>query len=392
MLLFAALLSSKGMHDGERGNSCVCLLSLFSNGIANVELPFQGKLISRGLWVMKNHRIIIPRKGGPTVLQLIEEPIPVPKPGEVLVHVLCAGVAAADLAMREGVYPGKTPKIPFTPGYDICGVIEKVGEGVLHLQAGQRVVALTVVGGYCEYLCLPATQLFVVPKGIDSTQVTALVLNYLTAWQMLHRFARVQPGERILVHGAAGGAGSALLELGRLAGLELYGTASAGKQEFVKQLGATPIDYTKQNFAKEIKHLTRSGVDAVFDPIGGAHWRQSYQTLRSGGRLVVYGLGTAMTGGRVSILKFLAALLTMPRYSPLTVFNDNKAVVGYFIHTLVQQRPEWFSSDLAHLIDLLAQGKISPVVGERVPLAEAALAHEMMGKKAVMGKIVLICV
>ena len=341
---------------------------------------------------MQNHRIIISRKGGPNVLQLIEEPIPVPKPGEVLVHVLCAGVAAADLAMREGVYPGKTPKIPFTPGYDICGVIEKVGEGVPHLQAGQRVVALTVVGGYCQYLCLPATQLAVVPAGVDSAQATALVLNYLTAWQMLHRFARVQPGERILVHGAAGGAGSALLELGRLAGLEIYGTASTGKQEFIKQLGANPIDYTKQNFVKEIKRFAPSGVDAVFDPIGGAHWQQSYQTLRPGGRLVAYGLGTAMPNGRVSIAKFLAALFTMPRYSPLTLFNDNKIVMGYFIHTLVQQRPEWFSDDLAQLIDLLAQEKIAPIVGERVPLAEAARAHELMGKKAVMGKIVLICV
>lgn len=341
--------------------------------------------------MMPNHRIIISRKGGLNVLQLIEEPIPVPKQGEVLVRVLCAGVAAADLAMREGIYPGKTPKIPFTPGYDICGVIEKVGDGVIHLAAGQRVVALTIVGGYCEYLCLPATQLCVIPAEIDSTQAAALVLNYLTAWQMLHRFARVQTGERILVHGAAGGAGSALLELGRLAGLESYGTASTSKQEFIKQLGANSIDYTKQNFVKEIKRLAQSGVDAVFDPIGGAHWGQSYQSLRPGGRLVAYGLGTAMPGGRVSIPKFLAALLTMPRYSPLTLFNHNKVVMGYFIHTLVQQRPEWFAPDLAQLIDLLAQQKIAPIVGERIPLAEADRAHELMGKKAVLGKIVLIC-
>ncbi|MFN8444661.1 MAG: medium chain dehydrogenase/reductase family protein [Caldilineaceae bacterium] len=340
----------------------------------------------------QNHRIIISRKGGLNVLQLIEEPIPVPKHGEVLVHVLCAGVAAADLAMREGVYPGTTPQIPFTPGYDICGVIEKVGEDVTHLQAGQRVVALTVVGGYCEYICLPATQLAVVPSGVDSAQASALVLNYLTAWQMLHRFARVQPSERMLVHGAAGGAGSALLELGRLAGLEIYGTASTSKQTFIKQLGATPIDYTKQNFVKEINRFTQTGVDAVFDPIGGTHWRQSYQSLRPGGRLLAYGLGTAMPNGRVSIAKFLAALLTMPRYSPLTLFTDNKVVMGYFIHTLVQQRPEWFAPDLEHLIDLLAQQKIAPVVGEQIPLAEASRAHELLGKKAVLGKIVLICV
>lgn len=340
---------------------------------------------------MQNHRIIITRKGGPNVLQLIEEPLPVPKPGEVLVRVLAAGVAAADLAMREGVYPGKTAKIPFTPGYDICGVVETLGDGVTTLQPGQRVAALTVTGGYTEYLCLPATQLTPVPSAVDPVQVAALVLNYLTAWQMLQRFARVQHGERILVHGAAGGAGTALLDLGRVAGLEMYGTASTNKRALVQQLGATPIDYTKEDFVKTIQRLTGDGVDAVFDPIGGGHWRQSYQVLRPGGRLVAYGLGTAMPGGRVSIPKFLAALLTMPRYTPLKLFNDNKVVMGYFIHTLTHQRPEWFGLDLAHLVDLLAQQRINPIVGERIPLAEAARAHEIMGAKAAKGKIVLVC-
>lgn len=340
---------------------------------------------------MQNHRITISKKGGPEVLQMIEEPLPTPGRGEVLVRVLIAGVAAADLAMREGVYPGKTPKIPFTPGYDICGIVETVGEGVSNLNVGQRVAALTVVGGYTEHICIASNQVVPVPEQLDPAQVVASVLNYLTAWQLLHRFARVQRGERILAHGAAGGAGTALLDLGKLAGLEMYGTASTGKQELVAQLGATAIDYSRQNFVKEIKRLTQEGVDVAFDPIGGAHWRQSYQSLRPGGRLIAYGLGTAMPNGRVSIPKFLSALLTMPRYTPLKVFNDNKIVMGYFIHTLVNQRPEWFQPDLAHLVELLAQGKINPIVGERIPLAEAARAHELMGKKAVKGKVVLIC-
>ena len=174
---------------------------------------------------MKNRRIIISRKGGPEVLKLIEEEAPSPAGGEVRVRVQAAGVAFADIMMREGLYPG-APPVPFTPGYDIVGLVDEPGAGVKSLSPGKRVAALTKVGGYADYLCLPEKDLVEMPIGLDPAEAVCLVLNYMTAWQMLHRVAHVREGEKILIHGAAGGVGTALLQLGVLSGLELYGTAS----------------------------------------------------------------------------------------------------------------------------------------------------------------------
>ena len=174
----------------------------------------------------KNHRVVVTRHGGPEVLQVVEEDLPEPGPGEVRVKILAAGVSAYDLMQRRsGSLPG-VPDVPYTPGEDIAGVVDKVGEGVTSVEPGQGVAGYPRGGGYAEYLCLPASELVPVPEGVDPAEAVCLVANYLTAHMLLHPTANVQPGERVLVHGAAGGVGSALLELGKLAGLELYGTAS----------------------------------------------------------------------------------------------------------------------------------------------------------------------
>ena len=190
---------------------------------------------------MRQRQVLLTGVGGPEVLEVVERDAPEPGRGEVRVRVLAAGVAFADVLMRHGKYPG-APKIPFTPGYDLVGEVEKLGEGVGGVTVGQRVAALTQVGSYAQRVVVAAEELVPVPDGVDPAEAVALVLNYVTAYQMLHRVAEVRPGERILVHGAAGGVGTALLDLGRLGGLEAYGTASAAKHDAVRRFRATPID------------------------------------------------------------------------------------------------------------------------------------------------------
>ena len=228
---------------------------------------------------MKHHRVVVTRHGGPDVLQVVEDDLPEPQTGEVRVKVLTAGVSAYDLMLRRsGVLPG-TPRVPYTPGGDVVGVVDKLGEEVSTVEPGQMVAggtwSLGVGGGYAEFICLPASELVTVPSGLDPAEAVCVVVNYLTAHMAMHRTANIRSGERILVHGAAGGVGTALLQLGKLAELEMYGTASKYNHELVSALGATPIDYRTEDFCERIRSLTGDGVDAVFDPIGGARqlWR-----------------------------------------------------------------------------------------------------------------------
>lgn len=338
---------------------------------------------------MKYKRIVASKRGGPEVLQLIEETMKEPQPNEVRIKVHATGVAFADIFMREGHYPGVSH--PVTPGYDIVGEVDKLGDGVTSLRPGQTVVALTVTGGYAEYLCVPEDSLVPFEEPLDPAEAVSIVLNYLTAWQMLHRFACVGEGDRILVHGAGGGVGTALLQLGKLSGLEMYGTASRPKHETVINLGATPIDYRASDFVKIIRELTHDGMDAVFDPIGGAHLNRSYRALKSGGRLVSYGFSSVMSKGRPQKTKMLSEFLRMPRFSPLKLMNGNRSVAGYMIQSLAAKRRDWYREDLTSLIDLLASEKIKPVIADRLPLAEASRAHKMLNDSAVVGKIVLMC-
>jgi len=335
---------------------------------------------------MKYHRVVVSRHGGPDVLQVVEGDLSEPRAGEVRVKVLAAGVSAYDLMFRRsGRLPG-TPRVPFTLGADIMGVVDKLGEGVSAVEPGQRVVGATfclgISGGYAEFICLPASELLPVPASLDPAEAVSLVVNYLTAYAVLHRTARVQSGERILVHGAAGGVGSALLQLGKLAGLEMYATASKHNHEFVSALGATPIDYHTEDFVERIRDLTGGGVDAVVDPIGGARqvWR-SYRALCKGGRLAWFGMAaTKKHGLRVIPLTlaaiFLLKLIPDGKQAPLTpdLAKDNA----------------WYRKTLTELIDLLAAGSIKPVVAERIPLFEAARAHELLERGGHAGKVVLI--
>jgi NADPH:quinone reductase-like Zn-dependent oxidoreductase len=336
---------------------------------------------------MKYKRVVITRHGGSEVLQVVEEELPEPTAGQVRVKILATGAAFTDVLMREGLYPG-VPPIPYSPGYDIVGVVEKLGLGVSTLELGQVVVALTIVGGYAEYICLPAEDLVLVPTGIDPIEACCLPLAYVTAYQMLHRIAQVQPGKRILIHGAAGGVGTALLQLGKLVDLQMYGTASKPKHDVVSSLGGTPIDYKNEDFVQRIRELTGDGVDVVLDAVGGNYLRRSYKTLRAGGQLINYGVSCAVAAQQS---KFLIAASSFLLLTLLQLLPDGRKAVFYSIAASKKRHPDWFREDLTELLNLLAQQRIQPIITQQIPLVEAVRAHELLNRSAVSGKIVLLC-
>ncbi len=329
-------------------------------------------------------RVIITEFGSPEVLKLIEDTnLPEPKSGEVRVKVLVTSAAFTDVLIRKGIYPDVKDKPPFSPGYDMVGVVDKLGEGVTRFKVGQRVADLTVIGSYSEYICLQEERLTLVPEGLDSAEAVSLVLSYVTAYQMLHRVAIIQPGQRILVHGAGGAVGTAMLQLGKVLDLEMYGTVSKSKLELIKRLGATAIDYKSEDFVERIRNLTSDGVDAVFDAIGGDNFKRSFSVLRKGGKLVAYGFYNSAMGKGGSIpLDFIQLQLW-------NLWPNGRSTAFYSIGSLRKKHADWFSEDLSKLFDLLAQNKIKPIIAARLPLAEASRAHELIEKAEVEGKIVL---
>jgi NADPH:quinone reductase-like Zn-dependent oxidoreductase len=339
---------------------------------------------------MKYRHVLLTRFAEPEqAFQIVEDDLFEPGRGQVRVKILATGLAYADVMMRKGFYPGM-PRLPFTPGYDMVGIVDAVGPDIHDFSVGQMVAALTVFGSYSQYICLSTEFLVPVPSGVDPVEASNLPLNYVTAYQLLHRVARVKAGERILVYGAAGGVGTALLQLGKLAGLQVYGVASSSKQDLVMQLGAVPLDYKQEDIVERVRALTGDGVDAVFDAIGGAHLTQSFRTLRKGGRLVSFGMSSipAGTSTPVALVRYvLPLLLRLVWWSVLP--NARKAVFSD-MGTTRKRHPAWIREDLAILLGLLAEGKIAPIIGKRLPLEDVVLAHMLLEHGQVEGKLVLL--
>lgn len=336
---------------------------------------------------MKYRHVVVQHTGGPEVLHVVEDELPVPGHGQARVKILAADVSFTDVNLRRGRYPG-APKPPFIPGYAMVGVVDELGPDASGLAVGQPVAALTVYGSYSQYICLPVGKLVPMPAGLDPAEAVSLVLSYVAAYQMLHRVAHVASGERILVHGAAGGMGTAFLELGHLAGLEMYGTASRPKQDLVAFLGATPIDYKSEDFVARIAALTSGqGVDAAFDPIGAAHLRQTTRAVRSGGTVVGYGFYATANRGRNIVLDVLSQYMQVALG---TLSPSRKHVAFYDIRPLAKKHPEWFQEDLRALLHLLAAGSLHPVIAARLPLDEVVRAHQLVERAEVQGKLVLI--
>jgi NADPH2:quinone reductase len=346
-------------------------------------------------------RVVVDHFGGPEVLSVVEEDDPRPGPGEVRVGVLAAGVSFTDSQLRAGTYIPGAPKPPFTPGYELVGVVEELGPDCSRLQVGDRIGALTVWGADADRVCVPESGAVDVPEDLDPGEVLSLLFPYMTAYQVLHRTAKAKNDEAVLVHGAAGRVGVAALELGVAAGLRLFGTCSARDRAKVEALGAVAIDYRNEDFLAVVRKA--GGVDVVVDSLGGPISLRSFRALRPGGRLVVFGRYDTLKEGHKdwpAVIKWYAAIATVWLSGKL---SPRRRVSSYHVQKYRERstrrdgavggepmNPEWFREDFAALVELLREGKINPLVAERLPLSDARHAHEMLESAAAKGKLVLV--
>ena len=347
-------------------------------------------------------RVVVDHFGGPEVLRVVEDDVPRPGAGEVRVKVLAAGVSFTDAQLRAGTYIAGAPKPPFTPGYELVGVVEELGPGCSRLRVGDRIGALTVFGADAERVCVPESGAVDVPEDLDPGEVLSLLFPYMTAYQVLHRTAKARSGETVLVHGAAGRVGVAALELAGLAGLRIFGTASARDREKVERLGAVAIDYRNEDFLARVREEA-GRVDVVVDSLGGPISLRSFRALRPGGRLVVFGRYDTLKDGHKdwpAVFKWWTAVTTVWLWDKL---SPRRKVFAYHVQkyrdTATRRPgavggepwdPDWFREDFAALIELLRRGEIHPVVAERLPLGEARHAHELLESSASKGKLVLV--
>ncbi len=332
--------------------------------------------------------VFVSRRGGPNVLEVRDHYVPAPGPDEVVVEIRAAGVAFGDLLLREGLHPGV--KLPSIPGYDAAGVVLAVGASVTNVSVGAPVAVWTGGrGGYAAHVLAPAWAVVEYPAELRPEVVASLILNYLTAYQMLTRSAPVARGGTILVHPAAGGVGLALLQLGALRGLRMFGTASTSKTHLLAQAGAEPIDYRTQDYAQRIRTEAPTGIDAIYDGVGGGDWKKDLSLLRPGGLLVAYGLSAGFKNGRRNVPRLVSSVLRTPRTSYLTYFTKSIGVVGYGSGAFVSAHPDWYREDISALLGLLHDGKIVPLVHQTFPLEQAAQAHREMGAGRAIGKILL---
>jgi NADPH:quinone reductase-like Zn-dependent oxidoreductase len=327
---------------------------------------------------MKYKSVIVSRRGGPDVLQVVENELREPSPGEVRIKVLAAPVCLPDVTARYGQTPF-CPRVPFTPGYAVIGTIDATGRDVTSVAAGDRIAALTAFGGYSEYLYWDAERLIPVPNSLDPAKAIPLVLNYIVAYQIMHHSAQVKSGDKVLIIGASGGIGTALLQLGKLAGLKMYGIASRIKHSVLMEYGAIPIDYRTENFVEVIRQAEPQGLDVVFDGMSGDYFGRSYSLLRRGGKLVGYGNPQSTAG----MLKFLGQIILF------SLLPDGKSARPY---STGLSRFDWrpFLDDWAKLFKLLEEGKIDPVIAARFPILEAARANALLESGTVVGNIVLV--
>ena len=321
------------------------------------------------------------RFGGPEGFEMAEQPMPAVGPGEVRVRELAASVQFTDVILRKGKYPDLKERPPLVLGYDVVGEVDEVGPGVSSLAVGDRVADLTMTGSYARYRTLRADSVVRVPEGVDPAEADALVLSWATAYQLLHREARVVGTERVLIHGAAGAVGQALVALGKLAGLQMWGTARAQHAELVRSLGATPVDFKTQ----DVRAFAPEGFDVVFDGIGEGGFARSWSSVRKGGTLCAYGFRSAVKGGtRLLTMGWWLLRLHLWNWLP-----NGKSARFYSITALRKRHPEWFRADLEKLFELLAANTIHPRIAERIGLDGVADAHRRIEAGGITGKIVI---
>ncbi|MFE5143811.1 medium chain dehydrogenase/reductase family protein [Streptomyces fagopyri] len=339
--------------------------------------------------------VVLPGKVAPSGLRLVRRTLPAPAAGEALVGVEATAVSFAESAMRRGRYYGQ-PAFPFVPGYDLVGIVKAVGPGVDRALLGRRVAALTKTGGWSTAALLTAADLVEVPDGISADEAETLIVNGLTAYQMIHRSARVQAGQTILVTGVSGGVGTILTQLAQHVGAHVIGTAHPRHHEALRELGVKPIDYRDPDLTTRVRELAPDGVDAVFDHLGGASVTLSYGMLNRTGTLVSYSIAAALDGTRHVLLDFLPLLAKLAFWNYLPTrrhasFYDVWAGFGKPDSAKREAFRARMRTDLTHVFDLLRDGRLTVKIAARFPLSEAAAAMELSESsgRTNLGKIIL---
>ena len=338
--------------------------------------------------------VVLTRSGGPEVFEVLERPDPAVGAGEVRIAVHAAGLNFADTMARVGLYPA-APKPPCVLGYEVAGEVETIGEGVSGLTVGQRVMAGTKFGGQAELAVAQARDVMPMPEHLSFEEGAAFCVNYGTAYAALMIMGGLREGNRVLIHAAAGGVGIAATQVARIAGAEIFGTASAAKHEAIKAQGVDhPIDYRTQDFKAEIRRLTNGeGVDVILDPMGPTSFRKDYRILRPGGRLIMCGLSEAMNENGRDMRATLRSLLrmptsTMPWWNAGRLLNQNRGVFG--LNLLSWWRREGGMDRItAPLLSDLNRKQLMPVVARSYPFEQAADAHRYLAERRNIGKVVL---
>ena len=335
-------------------------------------------------------QVYITGYGGPEKLQLREAPDPLPQAGELRIRVRASGINFADILARKGLYPD-APKLPCVVGYEVSGVVDALGPGVDDHWQGREVFALTRFGGYADTVVVPLPQVFDKPAALSHEQAAAIPVNYLTAWQLMVVVGSLSKDEAVLIHNAGSGVGLAAIDIGRQLGATLYGTASAGKHEFLRERGLHhPIDYRGADWRPELDRLTGGrGVELILDPLGGSHWKKSYKALRHTGRLGMFGISSASDSGLIRPLAFLKIGLSLPWFNPVSLMNDNRAVfgvnLGHMWHENSKIRP-WMET----LVRGIGEGWVRPHVDKAFPLAQVGEAQSYIEARRNTGKVVLV--
>lgn len=338
--------------------------------------------------------LVVRRYGAPEVLEAQQVPDPQPKAGEALIRVKAIGVNFADLLQRMGIYPD-TPKPPFIPGLEVAGVIERVVEGARPtggepLKPGDAVVALTNFNAYAQWAAVPVNRVYRLLPGMGFEDGAAIPGNYVTAYHALFATGDLQQGDRVLIHSAAGGVGTAAVQLARARGLTIFGTAGPSKQEYLRKMGVDhAIDYEKTDFVQTVRKFAPDGIELAMDAIGGKSFKRSFECLGAGGRLVVYGMSAAAgPDGKRSLIRGLTALLQMPRVHPLKLMRQGVSVIGVNLGAM-QSRPAVLRGELDEIFRMYGAGKIKPVIGKIFPLDQAAAAHRYIHERKNIGKVIL---
>jgi len=332
-------------------------------------------------------QVFIARKGPPRrALEVRETPDPRLRPGEVRIRVRACGVNFADLMACYGLYPDAPPR-PFVPGYEVAGEIDEVGEGVPPSRRGERVVATTRFGGYSELVAIRQDLLLPVPSRLSFAEAASIPVNWLTAWHMLVELANLRPGQRVLVHAAAGGVGLAALQICKRIGAEVIGTASAGKHLRLRDLGlAHAIDYRTQDFEVEVRRITAGkGVHVALDAVGGASIQKSFRSLAITGKLMIFGASSVLGGVR----KMISSAVHMTPFWPLSLMKDNKGVFGVNIGRLWGEE-EMLAREMREILRGFEEGAFRAIVDAEVPVAESARGLERLEHRENFGKVVLV--